>query len=55
MRRGGQITNRVFRGKRDGSWKQIRGIMGSLSGQGISSMVMGVRFKDGISQSSGKE
>ena len=35
IRRGGQITNRVFRGNRDGRTKRIRVIAGSFSGREI--------------------
>ena len=53
--RGGQVTNRFFRGNRDGRWDQIWGISGSLMrGGGLSSMVMGGRCIAGIPQSAVK-
>ena len=48
IRRGGQGTNRIFRGNIDGRWDQIWGILGSLmqtrGGEVLSSMLMGGRF-----------
>ena len=51
IRRGGQGTNRVFRGNRNGSWEHIWGISGSLMRGGLSSMVMGGRYIAGLPQS----
>ena len=36
IRRGGQSTNIIFRGNRDGSWEQIWGIAGSFMRGGLS-------------------
>ena len=52
IRRGGQGTNRVFRGNRNGSWEQIWGITGSLRlGGGLSSMMMVGRYIARLPQS----
>ena len=34
IRRGGQITERVFKGNQDGSWEQIWGIVGTFMQDG---------------------
>ena len=52
--RYGQSTNIFFRGKIYVRWKQIRGTAGFLSGQGLSSMIMGGIFKSGLPPPSGK-
>ena len=54
IRRGVQSNNRVSRGNRNSIWKQIWGIVRSIMWVGLSSMVMGGRFKPGITQSYGK-
>ena len=52
IRRGGQGTNIVFIGNRDGSWELIWGISSSLMREGgLSSMVMGGRYIAGLPQS----
>ena len=51
IRRGGQGTNRFFRGNIDGSWEQIWGTSGSLLQGGLSSMVMGGICIAGLPQS----
>ena len=54
IRKGGQGTNRVFRGNRDGRWEQIWVISGSLTQGGQSSMVMVGNCITGMPQSSVK-
>ena len=48
IKSGGQHTNIVSRGNINGSWKWIRGVSVFFGGQGISSMVMGGRFRYGL-------
>ena len=43
-----QSNTRFYRGNINGSWKQIRSIVGSFFGLELSSIVMGGRFKYGL-------
>ena len=44
VRRGGKFTNIVYRGKKYGIWKWVRGTAGFVFGWGILSMSMGGRI-----------
>ena len=51
--RGGQHTNRFLGSNINGSWEWIRGILVYFLEQGISSMVIGRRFRYGLTPSTG--
>ena len=54
IRSSDQHTNIVSRGNRKGSWKWIICILGYFGGWGISSMVMDMRFRYGLTPSTEK-
>ena len=54
FRRGGRITNIFSRGNINYIWRWIRGIAGFLSGRGLSSMVIVVILKFGLTPSTVK-